>query len=248
MCIVKLNFYFQIMPDHVLAGIIITVLVLLRCCNTYSSTSCSNRGYIYADTPNKCVCDNCYSGKNCELEIPNCIIIDTGGDPLLYQSYWQQVQVEQSPATIDIISSYRTGYEFNSEILIDGRNDPDSIGPVLNDAIRNLHNVIGNAETKGYSIVLGCGGTQLIAASTWAFTQIAAEQGVSPVTVFAKTPYYGGYRNYASTHPTVTQWNDSYTQQAYQERIIEFVNVPRNPTGTVEFEPIYNETKYIAYV
>jgi aspartate/methionine/tyrosine aminotransferase len=164
----------------------------------------------------------------------------------MYQQYWEQVKVEQSDTTIEIIPSYRTGYEFTSETLIDGQNNPYSIGVVLNKAIRTLHDVAGNAETKDYTIVLGSGGTQLIAAATWAFTQLANQQGIPTVEVFAKTPYYGGYKGWANTYPSVTRFNDSYVQPD-PTRIIEFVNVPRNPTGSVNFTAHYSASKYIAH-
>ncbi|KAL0482683.1 tryptophan aminotransferase-related protein [Acrasis kona] len=204
---------------------------------------CSGNGKIYADRPNVCDCYNCFDGPACENVTPNCIINDIGGNPELHQQYWETNYDAISKSSIMVRSDYRTGYEHASHMIYedDTKNTWSTITPEINKAIRQLHKQVKNAEVDGYSIVLGTGGTGVITAAIWALTQIANNK--EPTRVFARTPFFGAYRNWANLYPTVTHWNASYDQQDFQDNLIEFITSPNNPTGKVDWEPHYKQGK-----
>jgi hypothetical protein len=64
----------------------------------------------------------------------------------------------------------------------------------MRDAIVSLHEMVGNAETSGYTIVLATGGTQTIAAASYAIA-MAQKQTMN---IFAKVPHYNGYQSWAN--------------------------------------------------
>src|ERR1700681_3196595 len=51
----------------------------------------------------------------------------------------------------------------------------------LKESIKELHNLVGNAETEGYEVVIGCGATQLI---------FAALDVLGRHNVYDKSPYW----------------------------------------------------------
>jgi aspartate/methionine/tyrosine aminotransferase len=213
---------------------------------------CNGNGKIYADNPNKCDCFDCYTGKYCDIPVIGCTINDVGGNPELHQQYWEMKLPEiQSYTTLVESPDYRTGYEHFSHLIYedDGLNIGSTITPSLNAVIRKLHKQVGNAEVDGYNIVLGTGGAGLISAAIWALSTIHRERTnrtQDVMRVFARTPFFGAYRNWANMYPSSTQWNASYEQWDSVGRMIEFVTSPNNPSGKVTWEPHYH-SKYTVY-
>jgi len=103
----------------------------------------------------------------------------------------------------------------------------------------DLHATTGNAITDGYTIVIGHGATQLINAATYAVSQVLGKQ----ISVFAQTPYFAQYRQFAEFNPAISVWNASY-EMSDQSSILEFVTNPNNPDGT-DRQPWYKEAHHV---
>lgn len=224
--------------------------------------TCSGNGKIYPDHPNKCDCFNCFQGDYCEKEIPDCEIYDIGGNPELHQQYWEKHETIIQSSTVYLQPDYRTGYEHFSHLIYE--NDDENVyhnvneirvlgstfTPALNKVIRSLHRQVGNAQVDGYTIVLGTGGAGLISAAIWALTEIHKQKtnrNNDVMRVFARTPFFGAYRNWANMYPSTTQWNASYEQWDAIDRIIEFVTTPNNPDGKVRWDPHYKSSNYVVH-
>eukprot|EP01080_Neovahlkampfia_damariscottae_P001123 gene1123-10637_t len=219
---------------------------------------CSGRGNKYGDNPNNCHCYDCYEGMNCEIEMDlnTCPLNAKEGNPLNYQDYWKQI--EGKPKTT-LKSSFRVGYQFNNlinpknEAVIDknadyisgnGLNAPrmEDMSETLAKSIRKLHDKYQNVKHEDKYIVFGHGATQLIAASIWALQTIARRK----MYVFAKSPFFGGYRGFANTIPSVLQWSTKLDLPFGGRDVIEVVNIPNNPSGE-RMTPHYNNPNYRIY-
>jgi hypothetical protein len=80
-----------------------------------------------------------------------------------------------------------------------------AFGASLRDAIASLHDMVGNVETNGYTLVLATGGTQIIAAASWAIAAAAKRT----MNVFAKIPHYNGYTSWANCECHICQFCQS---------------------------------------
>jgi hypothetical protein len=219
---------------------------------------CSGNGKIYGDNPKNCDCFDGYTGNYCQIENDEVLVNDIGGNPELHQQYWERHTPEVLQSTLTVPGDYRMGYEHFSHLVYeDDKLDIDylkglgkletlttpTITPHLNKVIRQLHKQHGNAETDGYTIVLGTGGTALISAAEWALSTIYRTKENKPndlVRVFARSPFFGAYRNWANMYPMSTQWNASLEQFDAKNRLIEFVTCPNNPTGKINWDSHYN--------
>ena len=91
----------------------------------------------------------------------------------MFLPYWR----ENSEASSVLIPGwYRMGYDL-----------PKTIIPALENEIRAMHRLVGNAVTEGRYIVVGAGETQLAMAAYMAFS--LNTQG-APLNVFSAPPYY----------------------------------------------------------
>eukprot|EP01083_Nonionella_stella_P087269 242687_1 len=209
-------------------------------CSLDPETTCNNQGIVYRDSNfTACNCFDCFYGDHCEFELNTCIVNADAGNPLIFNEYWQN---QSQSAIID--PYYRTGYQDGS-ILYPPSSVPiskqDGINYYLRDAILSLHRAVGNVNTDNKYIVIGNGCTQLINALIYAFSKIENQV----LTVFAQTPYYQQYKDYAQFNPSLSQWNASYFQHENKD-LIEFVTIPNNPTGTMN-KRYYMKNKYTVY-
>ncbi len=119
----------------------------------------------------------------------------------------------------------------------------DIVGPYppLNDAIRKLHETVGNAKTDGKLIVLGSGATQLFNAAMYAYSKLHQRKSSGPLSLFAKTPYYFNYPDYPDINPEVKVWNSSTAMSP--SSVVEICTHPNNPDNAARTEPHY-ETPY----
>ena len=115
-----------------------------------------------ADDVDACLCFDCWSG---EAASSASMVADAWfsqfWDAINFEDYW----VKHPEARISIKSSFRIGYE------------PDAM-PRLEEAIRSLHDLVGNAEHRGRDIVIGVGSTELIAAALYALAPDAQSPAV----------------------------------------------------------------------
>jgi U3 small nucleolar RNA-associated protein 4 len=91
----------------------------------------------------------------------------------MFVPYWRD---NAEASAILIPGWYRVGYDLSTTIT-----------PALEDEIRAMHQLVGNAVTEGRYIVVGAGEMQLTMAAYMAFSMEA--QG-APLNVFSAPPYY----------------------------------------------------------
>lgn len=60
----------------------------------------------------------------------------------------------------------------------------------LEEEIKTLHNLVGNANVDDHFIIVGNGSSQLIQASIFALSSAAAADSGEPVSVVCEAPYY----------------------------------------------------------
>lgn len=112
----------------------------------------------------------------------------------------------------------------------------------IREAIVDLHEMVGNAETAGKYIVYGTGATNLINAAAYARAVVAGET----LPVFAQVPYYGQYKAFADFNMFNNYWDGAYNQTSHADDVIEFVTHPNNPTGELR-EPHYSSSTNLVY-
>ncbi|CAI0463574.1 unnamed protein product [Linum tenue] len=102
------------------------------------------------------------------------------GDPSVFEPYWKK---NGGKCTITI-----SGHESLSYF-----SDPHSVcwymEPELQDAIRRVHLIVGNARTEGYHVVVGTGSTILFQAALYALSSSSAVVA-QPMKVVCAAPYY----------------------------------------------------------
>lgn len=95
-------------------------------------------------------CYQCYSGQFCQEvnSLEDCLLQSLDGDPVVLSEYWSTVGTSKTPC-LKTPADYRPAYQF--EVL-----------PPVEEAIKQLHATINNADTEGYSIVYGVGATNIL--------------------------------------------------------------------------------------
>ncbi len=105
----------------------------------------------------------------------------------MFESYWLALG---SQATTSIPAWQGMSYfahKHNAFLFVD---------PYLEQAIRELHSLVGNAVTKNRHIVVGVGSTQLFQAAIYALVSLqqpqaaAANSSTTPTNIVSAVPYY----------------------------------------------------------
>ncbi|KAL5560258.1 hypothetical protein UlMin_036469 [Ulmus minor] len=196
-----------------------------------AAIDCSGHGRAYLDgllgNGSKypvCECNRCYESSDCSKLQPDCSADATSGDPYFLEPFWMK-QAAQSA----ILESgwHRMGYSFSDGTYISKR---------LENHIRELHKIVGNAIVDGRYIIFGSGSTQLLNAAVHA---LSSDNISDPATVLASIPYYGFYERqtdfFQSTEykfdGDVNLWRKNSNAS---KNIIEFVTSPNNPDGKLK--------------
>ncbi|XP_022131455.1 L-tryptophan--pyruvate aminotransferase 1-like isoform X2 [Momordica charantia] len=112
--------------------------------------------------------------------------------------------------------------------------------PELEEAIRRLHRVVGNAVVDERHVVVGTGSTQLFQAALYALsTPAAAAAAPQPINVVSAAPYYSCYpdeTDYLCSR--LYKWaGDANQYDSKSGPFIEVVTSPNNPDGCLR-EPV----------
>lgn len=107
-----------------------------------------------------------------------CLMYSDRGDPMAFEPYWRKMG---DKGTVVI-----KGYELMS-YLSDCRKLCWFLETELEEAIKRLHRVVGNAVVDGRHIVVGTGSTQLYQAALYA---LSYPGGPDPISVVCAAPYY----------------------------------------------------------
>ncbi|KAI4328190.1 hypothetical protein L6164_020567 [Bauhinia variegata] len=144
------------------------------------------------------------------------------GDPLIFESFWSKFNDE---CTVVIKGNDLMSY----------MSDPSNVCwfllPVLRDAIKRIHGVVGNAVTDGKHIVVGTGSTQLFKAALFA---LSSPDSPLPMNVVALAPYYSEYKDEIEVlSSSLFQWSGDANVYDKDEAYIEVVTSPNNPDGAI---------------
>ncbi|KAH7525070.1 hypothetical protein FEM48_Zijuj06G0186100 [Ziziphus jujuba var. spinosa] len=196
-----------------------------------AAISCSGHGRAYLDgiildgEKPICECNPCYGGLDCSHFLPNCSADAESGDPYFLEPFWMQ---NAESSAILVSGWHRMGYSFLY--------DQSYISKVLENHIRKLHGIVGNAITSGRYIIFGAGSAQLLNAAVHALSPTNASS--PPAKVFVSIPFYSLYesqteffdsKNYNFEGDTRLWKNESHGNDT--SLLIEFVTSPNNPDG-----------------
>ncbi|OIW00314.1 hypothetical protein TanjilG_27565 [Lupinus angustifolius] len=102
-----------------------------------------------------------------------------------------------------------------------------------------LHNVVGNAVTKGRYIVVGTGSSQLILA---AFYALSPPDAPEPINVLSASPYYSSYPSMTDFQKSgLYKWGGDAKSFDKDGPYIELVTSPNNPDGHTR-QPVVNRS------
>ncbi|XP_042020302.1 tryptophan aminotransferase-related protein 1-like [Salvia splendens] len=154
------------------------------------------------------------------------------GDPTMYEAYWKSVGDDFKitlPASI-LLSYFTNPKSFCWYAL-----------PKLEQEIKNLHNLVGNAVVEGRHIVVGNGSSQLIQAALYALTEPLDLP--SPINVVSAAPFYSCYPQISDyVRSGLFKWGgDAHVYIDHDSQpYIEMVTSPNNPDGELR-GPVVNK-------
>ncbi|KAG0578251.1 hypothetical protein KC19_4G009200 [Ceratodon purpureus] len=148
------------------------------------------------------------------------------GDPTMFEEYWD---VHQDDNVMVTRANEGISYFVKSKMHQRG---PWFVSVELDDAVRELHALVGNAVTRDKFIVVGTGSTQIFQAALYA---LASRNGTS-TPVVSEFPCYTGYpQTIKYLQSKLFHWaGDSKTYQPKGDEVfIEVVCSPNNPCGEI---------------
>ncbi|KAF5781848.1 putative alliinase, EGF-like domain, pyridoxal phosphate-dependent transferase, major [Helianthus annuus] len=205
-----------------------------------AAISCSGHGRAYVDGlvfegQPICECFDCYGGSDCSELSPECSADADSGDPLFLEPFWMQHATESA---VVISGWHRMSYRYA---------DYTTMSKELENYIRKIHLLVGNAATEGRYIVFGIGSTQLLNAAVYA---LSSENSSSSSNVLASIPFYPMYKAQTAffNSESFEFEGDTYSWQSNNsknnEDVIEFVTSPNNPDGELKKSVLGGKTIY----
>ncbi|XP_076932147.1 tryptophan aminotransferase-related protein 4-like [Bidens hawaiensis] len=194
-----------------------------------AAVSCSGHGRAFVDTlapggQPVCECNGCYNGTDCSVFDPECPAMARSGDMIFLEPFW----IENAAESAVVISGWhRMSYSYG---------DSTTMSSQVEEYIRTLHSVVGNAITEGRYIVFGVGSAQLLSAAVYA---LSSENISSPSSVLAAAPYYWLFKDQTSffNAKTFNFEGNTNSSQSNETDLVEFVTSPNNPDGGLK-EPV----------
>jgi L-tryptophan---pyruvate aminotransferase len=109
-------------------------------------------------------------------------LVGCSGDPTMFEEFWRGT----GAAAEIVIPGWQTMSYFS-----DVGNVCWFLEPGLDQEVRRVHRLVGNAAVDGYHVVVGTGSTQLFMAALYALSPPAgAGAGAAPMSVVSTAPYY----------------------------------------------------------
>ncbi|KAK9050922.1 hypothetical protein SSX86_027547 [Deinandra increscens subsp. villosa] len=164
--------------------------------------------------------DNAGDTRN-HLPVEAVINLDQG-DPTMYEAFWRKLEYECT----FVIKGYESLSYFSNP-----KNPCWFLEPKLEESIKSLHGAVGNAETDGYSIVVGTGSSQLLQAVLYAVT---SRDQTNPINVVSAAPYYSTYMEITElVRSGLYKWAGDAHEFDRDEPYVEVVTSPNNPNGVI---------------
>lgn len=186
-----------------------------------ASPACNGRGRRFQGQ-HDCQCFGCATGAACETLLPDqqCHIAADVGTPFMFEDYWATTET----ADITIKASDHLGYDWDQHAGLEG-------------AIREIHRMVGNADTDGRHVVVGVGSAQMIAAALYALSGGNDYETTPIARVWAQPPSYRGYVLPASVFRSRAfhaNASDLFAEEPRRPpngpcRFVELVASPNNP-------------------
>ncbi len=165
-------------------------------------------------------CFSCYYGPRCREfnASAGCRVDAKRNFFLLWQDLFEPPNFPMSPA---LPASWAMPYQSESAV------------PPLDDAIRSLHRMVGNADPDGKKLLLCTGARGCILAVLWAINRVYGPSSPAALQVFARAPYFAGYPYWvgmaSSGAPNDATWN--VTADPAEPTSVELLASPNNPDG-----------------
>ncbi|KAI3810427.1 hypothetical protein L1987_20039 [Smallanthus sonchifolius] len=205
-----------------------------------AAISCSGHGRAYVDGlvfdgQPVCECYDCYGGRDCSELSPGCAADAESGDPVFLEPFWMQ---HAADSAVVISGWHRMSYRYP---------DYTTMSEELENYIRKLHSLVGNAITEGRYLVFGIGSSQLLNAAVYA---LSSENSSSPSNVLASIPFYPMYKeqtmffnseSFQFEGDTNSWQSNNWTNNM---DVIEFVTSPNNPDGELKKSVLGGKTIY----
>ncbi|XP_019463890.1 PREDICTED: tryptophan aminotransferase-related protein 2-like [Lupinus angustifolius] len=152
------------------------------------------------------------------------------GDPKMYEKFWRKM----GDKTTITIPGWQSISYFSDITNICWFLEPEFAKEVV-----RLHNVVGNAVTKGRYIVVGTGSSQLILA---AFYALSPPDAPEPINVLSASPYYSSYPSMTDFQKSgLYKWGGDAKSFDKDGPYIELVTSPNNPDGHTR-QPVVNRS------
>ncbi|KAK6116538.1 hypothetical protein DH2020_049644 [Rehmannia glutinosa] len=146
------------------------------------------------------------------------------GDPTIYESYWKKLG-EMSRVTF--LGHQSLSYFSNK------KNFCWFLEPKLEEEIKNIHNMVGNAIVEDRHIVVGTGSSQLIQAALYALSDHSLNEP-NTISVVSASPYYSAYQEIADLlRSGLFKWAGDARSFDKDGPYIEMVTSPNNPDGII---------------
>lgn len=207
-----------------------------------AAISCSGHGRAYVDGSINsegrpvCECYACYTGIDCSQLSPTCAADANSGDPIFLEPFWMQ---HATNSAILISGWHRMSYRYD---------DNPFMSTELENYIRKMHSIVGNAITEGRYIVFGIGSSQLLSAAVYALS--SQNSSSPPSNVLASIPFYPMYKaqtvffnseNFQFEGDTNAWPSNNSTNNM---DVVEFVTSPNNPDGELKNSVLGGKTIY----
>ncbi|KAH6825303.1 tryptophan aminotransferase related 1 [Perilla frutescens var. hirtella] len=154
------------------------------------------------------------------------------GDPTMFEAFWKKVG-EDLKTTI---------YGWQSlSYFANGKSCCWFMEPKLEQEIKILHNLVGNAVVEDRHVVVGNGSSQLIQAALYALAEPLNLP--NPVSVVSATPFYSCYPQITDlVRSGLFKWEGNAYEYEKEGAYIELVTSPNNPDGEMR-GPVVNRAK-----
>ncbi|XP_004239606.2 L-tryptophan--pyruvate aminotransferase 1 [Solanum lycopersicum] len=175
----------------------------------------------------KCSSAPCATPENDIKDTFTTINLDHG-DPIMYEPYWRKI-------------GNKCGITFNGDdslsYFANGKSLCWFMESKLEEQIKRLHNIVGNAIVDDYYIVVGTGSSQLMQAALYA---LSPTDQLEPVSVVSATPFYSAYPEVTDfVRSGLHKWAGDARTFEKSGSYIEFITSPNNPDGVIR-EPVVN--------